>query len=112
MEQFWYWSNLDAINVTGGLFDVPEWCNYFEKDLWFDLEKSMWRKHQGNLLDHVKYIHNNIVEPFRVVTLQYYEHVREMQDLAEYLPQPLMKGREYYTAKWTIRDKELYENDI
>ena len=47
------------------MFSGPERCAYFDKELWFKLGKSVWSKHRSNFQDHVKYIHNYIVDPFR-----------------------------------------------
>ena len=38
-----------------------------------------------------KYIHNHIVNPFRVVILHYAEHIREIHGLTKDLPPPSMK---------------------
>ena len=88
MEQFWIWSNVGAIDRLGDLVTGPECGAYFEKYLWFELVKSICRKHRSTFQDHIKYIHNNIVNPFRVGILQYSELIREMQDLFKYLPPP------------------------
>ena len=86
MEQLWDWSKVDTINGTGDLFSGPEHCTYSEKEMWFELGNSIQKKHMITFQDHVKYIRNDIMKPFRVGTLQYYEHVCEMHDLAKYLP--------------------------
>ena len=65
----------------------------------------MWRKHRSTFQYHVKYIHNDIVKPFRVGILQYAESVRDMHNLTKYLPTPLMKGGEYNKAYWTVHNK-------
>ena len=66
MEQLWTWSKVDAINGLGEPIRGPERCTYFEKELCFDLRKIMWRKHRSSFQDHVKYVHNYSVKPFRV----------------------------------------------
>ena len=71
IEQFWDWSKVDDINGAGDLFTGPDHCFYFYKELWLELGKSMWRKHRITFQDHVKYICNDIVKPFRVGVLQY-----------------------------------------
>ena len=75
--------NQYGIDVDGNYYLGADKCINFEKDTWFKLGKSMWKKHQSFFQDHIKYIHNNIVKPFRVVILQYDERVREMHDLAK-----------------------------
>ena len=65
----------------------------------------MWRKHRKILQYHVNYIHNEIVNPFRVGILQYYERIGEMHDLAKNIPLPSMTGQDYDEANWVVRDK-------
>ena len=67
----------------------------------------MWRKHRRTFQDHVKYTHNDIVNPFRVTILQYAYHVHKMHNLAKYLPPHLMKGGYYNETYWTVQDKEF-----
>ena len=112
MEQFWDWSKVETINGAGDLFTGPDRCTYFEKELWFELIKGMWRKQRITFQDHVKYIHNDIVKPFRFIILRYVECIREINYLDKYLPPPLMKDGDYDEADWSVRDKELSEHDI
>ena len=65
----------------------------------------MWRKHRSTSQDHVKYIHNEIVKPFGLGIIQYYERVRDMRDLANYPPPPSVNGKEYDEAYWAVRYK-------
>ena len=65
IEQFWDWVKLNAIDGAGDIFTGPKWCNYFEKELWFQLVNNMWRKHWSTFQDHAKYIHNDTVKNFR-----------------------------------------------
>ena len=52
----------------------------------------MRRKHRSVYQDNMHYVHNDIVKPFKVKILRYYERVCEIHDLAKYLPPPSMKG--------------------
>ena len=52
----------------------------------------MWRNHRSTFQDHVKYICNDIVKPFRVSILQYNERIWYIHDLSKYLPPPLKKS--------------------
>ena len=65
-EKFWAWAKVDAIDESGDIFTGQNRCNYFGKELWFELGNSMWKKHQRTFQDHVKYIHNNTVKHFRL----------------------------------------------
>ena len=75
--------------------------------------KRMWRKHHHSVFqDHIKYIHNDIVKPFRAGILQYTGNIREMHNLAKFLTPPMKKGDQYDQAYWTVHDIELSEDDI
>ena len=112
IQQFWEWDKIDNIGREEDMFTLTECCTYFENELWFELVNIMWRKHQITLQDHVKYIHNDILKPFRFGILQYSGHVREMHNLAKYLPPPSMKGEEYDEADWNICSKQFSEDEI
>ena len=96
---------MESINGSGDLFTGPEHCSYFEKELWSELVKRMYRKHRLTFQDHIKYTHNYIVNPFRVGILQYAEHVCKMHSLAKYPPPPSTKGGDYDEADWAVHDK-------
>ena len=51
----------------------------------------------------MKYVHNDIVKPFKVKILRYSERVHEMHDLAKYLPTLSMKGKSVMAYNWSIR---------
>ena len=74
--------------------------------------KAMWRNHQSVFQDHLKYICNDIVNPFRVGILRYAKRIQDMHDLANNLPPPLMKGNGYEEYNWKFRNKELSVHDI
>ena len=64
MEELWTWENLYGINTDGDAYLGMDKCIKFEKEIWFELGKSMWKKHRCVFQDHVKYIHNYMVKPF------------------------------------------------
>ena len=66
MDQLWTWDKVDGSDTLRKPISGADGCTYFEKELCCDLEKSMWRKHRSAFQDHVKYMHNDIVKPFRV----------------------------------------------
>ena len=70
----------------------------------------MWRKHQYAFQEHVKYIHNNIVNPFRVTILQYDECVCEMYDLPKYLTLSSKNGDMLDKTDWRVRYREFAED--
>ena len=65
----------------------------------------MWKSHRSTFRDHVKYIHNDIMKPFRVGIIHYSERVCEMHDLAKYLLPPSMKGGGFDQEDWDVRNK-------
>ena len=67
--------------------------------------KAIWRKHRSVYQDHLKYIRNDIVKPFRVVILRYANRVQEMHDLKKHLHPPSKKGGGYEPDNWKVQDK-------
>ena len=51
-------------------------CVEFERILWFELGRCMWRKHHIFYQDHMKYVRNDILKPFKVKFLRYADRVR------------------------------------
>ena len=72
----------------------------------------MWIKHQRIYQDHLNYISNDIVNPFRVKIIHYDERFREIYDLARYIPPPSMKGISIEADNWTVRNQEFTVSDI
>ena len=72
----------------------------------------MWRKHRIVYQDHMKYIRNDIVKPLKVKMLRYNERILEMNDLAKYLPPPLMKVKSAEAANWTVCNQEFTASKI
>ena len=91
-EDFWTRAKTDTTGYDGHTYPDIDKCVDFEKELWFELGKCIRRKHQSVYQDHMEYVCNDIVKPLKVKKLRYIERVREMYDLAKYLPTPLMKG--------------------
>ena len=99
-------------HVLGGVYLGADRCLEFKIEMWIELGKSMWKKHWSVFQDHFKYIHNDIVKTFRVGILQYAKCVREMHDLAKYLPTPSMKSVGLKEAGWEAREKEFNKDFI
>ena len=78
-------------------------CINFDKELWFELGKCIWRKHHSVFRDQLKYICNDIVNPFCVEIFHYAEHVQDIHDLPKHLSSPLMKGKSFETDSWKVR---------
>ena len=60
----------------------------------------------------MSYVCNDIVKPFKVKIIRYDEQVREMHDLAKYLPPPLMNGYSEMEANWNFRNKYSTISDL
>ena len=80
MEKLCTWKKLDGVDSSGNMYLGTDRCLSSEKDIWFELGKSMRKKHRSVLQYHVRKIHNDIVKTFRVGILQYSKRVREMND--------------------------------
>ena len=72
----------------------------------------MCRKHRSVYQDHMKYVRNGIVKPFKVKILRYAEHVLDMHEQAKHLPSPSMKGESSMAANWSVRNYEFTNSDI
>ena len=72
----------------------------------------MWRKYRIIFQNHLKYICNDVVNPFRVTILHYVERVVEIHDLAKHLPPPFMKGGFYEAYNWKFCDKGFSVHEI
>ena len=91
-DDFWTWDKIERLYYDGDSYlGLEKWLD-FEKDIWFELGKYMWRKHRSVLQDHLKYISNGIVKSFCVVILRYGKRVQDMHDLSKQLPPPFDEG--------------------
>ena len=70
-EDFWTWAKTDTTGYDRHIYLANNKCFNFERGLWFDLWKCMWRKHRSVYQYHMKYALNDIVKPFKVKTLQW-----------------------------------------
>ena len=77
MEAFWTWDKQGGLESDGDPIRGVDRCTDFDKGLWLEYGKHMWRKHQSLFQYHVKYIHKYIVKHFRVVILQYTKSPRD-----------------------------------
>ena len=111
-EDFWTWEKTYITGYDGDDYLAWDKCVYFERELWFQLGKCMWRNHWSVYQDHIKYVCNDIVKPFKVKILHYAKRVREMHDQAKYLPPLSMKGASAMAANWNVRNQELTASDI
>ena len=82
-DKFWTWEKLYGADASGDVYLCADRCLDFEKDIWLESGKIIRKKHWIIFQDHVKYIHNKMVKPFRFGILQYSERVREMHNPEE-----------------------------
>ena len=52
------------------------------------------------------------MKPFKSKILCYAKRVREMHDLAKYLPTPSIKGKSDEAANWNVRNHEFTAGEI
>ena len=112
MEYFWTWAKTDTTGYDGHPYLANDKCVDFEREFWFDLRKCMWRKHRIVYQDHTKYVRNDIVKPFKVKILRYANRVRDIHELAKYLPPPLMKGERLMAANWSVSNEQFTTTDL
>ena len=72
-EQLCTWSKEDGIDHDEDSYLELDKCVDSEKDICFEFGKCIWRKHRSVFQDHLKYIHNDIVNPFCVEFFLYSE---------------------------------------
>ena len=106
-EGFWTWSKTDTTGYDGHPYLDREKCVEFDKELWFELGKCMWMNHWSVYQDHMKYVHNNIVKPFKVKFIYYANRVREMHEIEKYLPPILMKRENAMAANWMTTQRTI-----
>ena len=70
VEAFWNWDKTDTTGYGGHTYLARNKCVDFDRELWLKLEKCMWRNHWSVYQDHMKYIHNDVLKPFRVKILR------------------------------------------
>ena len=111
-EDFCTCEKTDTLGYDGHYYPALDKFVNFERELWFDLGKCMWGKHRSVYQDHMKYVRNDILKPFKVKILRCSERVLEMHDLAKYLSPPLMKGESSEAAGWTVRNQEFTSSEV
>ena len=104
-EDIWTWTKKDTTEYDGNEYLARDKCIDFERELWLELGKCMWRKYQSVYQDHMKYVCNDIVKPFKFKILCYAKRVRDMHDLAQYLPPPSMKNESDEADNWDVRNQ-------
>ena len=80
-DDFWDWAKKDGIGYVGDSYLGLDECVDFDKEIWLELGKCMWRKHRSIYQDHLKYVRNDTVKNSRVRILCYAKRVTEMHDL-------------------------------
>ena len=64
--------------LTEKLTKGSESAEEFEKLLWFELGKLIWKDHHQVYYEHIEYLQQNIVKPFKWTMVQYISRIREM----------------------------------
>ena len=111
-ENLWTWDKTDTTGYDGHPFLAQDKCVNFERELWFELGKCVWRKKWSIYQDHMKYIQNEIVKPLKFKNFCYAECVHEMHDLAKHLPPPPMKGGSAEADYWTVRKQKFTASEV
>ena len=112
VQQLQTWSKADYHDSEGGAISIAYWCKGFNKELLFYMVNGMQRKYFSVFQYQVKYIHNNIVNPYRVGIIQYAKHVHDIHDIYKFIPPHLKTVNEYDQSYWNIRNNLLYDDEI
>ena len=59
-DDFWNWAKKYGIMYDGYAYLGIDKCVEFEKEVWLELGKCMWRKHQSVHQDHLENFSNDI----------------------------------------------------
>ena len=66
---------------TAKLVKGSESAEQFEKLLWFELGKFIWKDHHQVYYEHIEYLQQNIVKPFKWTMVQYISRIREIENV-------------------------------
>jgi hypothetical protein len=77
----------------------------FEKLLWFELGKLIWKDHRQVYHEHIEYLQQNINKPLKWPMIRYIGRFREMFDYCLYLQPHSFKDQSFKEACWDERDK-------
>ena len=102
----------EQIVLTEQLVMGHEAAQTFEKLLWFELGKLIWKDHRQMYYDHIKYLQQHICKPFKWTMIQYISRVRELFDYCIYLQPPTMRGQNWEKADWKARNTPAPEKSI
>ena len=69
-------------------------------------------EHQSVYQDHMKYVHNDILKPFNIKIHRYARRVREMHELAKYLPPPSKNVECAMEDKWSFHKENFNTGDL
>jgi hypothetical protein len=97
---------------TKKLVKGSESAKEFEKLLWFELGKLIWKDHRQVYHKHIEYLQQNIVKPFKWPMVQYIVRIREMFDYCMYRQPHSFKDQSFKEAEWDERDKPAPEKII
>jgi hypothetical protein len=75
-------------------------------------KKLIWKDHRQVYHDHIEYLQQNIVKPFKWPMVQYISRIREMFDYCLYLQPHSFKDQSFKEAEWDARDKPASEKVI
>ena len=64
----------------------------------------MRKKHHNVFGEYIYYVRNDIQKPFKMGTLEYTEHVRDMFKMDKLIHPPRRNNEEYHEASWDTRD--------
>ena len=69
----------------------------------------MWENRHSVFGNHLRYIHNEIIKPYNVMIVEYYECMYEILDIFQYIYSPNSKSKEHHQARYKAQDIKLLE---
>ena len=73
------------------------------------LGRYLWEKIFSLFDEHIIYVKNDIQNLYKMVILKYDELVREMFEMANFLPPPISNNCQYHNTAWDIGNKPFKE---
>ena len=101
------WKDNEESFVSG-----EQHCEAFERRIWFDLGKKMWRNHRNVHDDHMHYLQTDIIKPYKMSMIDFVERMRTLFKMKRYLQPPSMRNETSIDADWDTRDKAVTEITI
>ena len=86
---FWHFCKADGLYCDSAVITNKDQCVDLDCALCLMLDRYMWKKHRSVFDEHIIYVNNDTHNPYKMGIFKYAGCVREMFELAKYLPPPI-----------------------